>query len=234
MGKNIFQVKRVNQQQTINSHRFSIRFVGLKNLLMKAQDSNMMPHLRKRFAAVQGALGKGDEIGESLEVALVSANIPQVQIEINDVPRFNDHVKQTTRFAAMEDFEVTFMDYVNGSASAILQLWHAFVGDKETGAMGFKQDFVLPEAEFLVYGPDAPGYEVSSSSEIPYLQKYAIINLFPRAINLGEHTSETPDPRRVTGTFVCDNVFPVDIRGYNYSAAVSKPEDRYTSTPDML
>ena len=84
----------------------------------------------------------------------------------------------------MEEMSISFYDYVNGSASAIMQLWHAFVGDKRTGAIGFKEDFVLRQAFFYVYGPDAPGYQVSETGapaegevrEVPWLQKYEIWN----------------------------------------------------------
>jgi len=228
-NNNIFQTRRVNNQQTINSNRFSIRFKNLHTFLKRASSSTILPNLQNRYNAVLGALG-GD-MAESLELSLVSSTFPVIGIEIVNIPRFNDWVKATTKFSEMEAFDVVFMDYVNGSASAIMQLWHAFVGDKETGAMGFKQDFVLPTAEFLVYGPDAPGYEVSSSADIPYLQKYELVNIFPQSVNLGEHSAESAEPRKVTISFQIDNVYPVRINGYNYSANVTKPEERYTSSP---
>ncbi len=232
MGKNIFQTRRVNNQQTINSNRFSIRFDNLHSFLSRAASTSILPHLKKRYEATIGALG-GD-MAESLELSLVSSTFPVISVEVVNVPRFNDFVKATTKFSEMEPFDVVFMDYVNGSASAIMQLWHAFVGDKETGAMGFKQDFVLPQASFFVYGPDAPGYDVDSSADIPYLQKYSLINIFPKSVNLGEHSAESAEPRKITVTFEVDNVYPVRINGYNYAANVTKPEDRYTSSPTSI
>ena len=229
MGKNIFQTRRVNNQQTINSNRFSIRFTNLHSFLARAATSSLLPHLQKRYNATLGALG-GD-MAESLELGLISSNFPTISVEVVNIPKFNDWVKAVTKFSEMETFDITFMDYVNGSASAIMQLWHAFVGDKETGAMGFKQDFVLPNAEFFVYGPDAPGYDVDSSADIPYLQKYALVNLFPKSVNLGEHSAESAEPRKVVCSMEVDNVYPVQINGYSYSEAITDPSQRYVSTP---
>lgn len=232
MAGNIFQIKKINNQQTINGNRFSIRFENLDNMLRRAQNSELLPHLQERYAAVQGALG--GEIAESLELSLLSAQFPSVGIEVVSIPHFNDFVKATTKFTEMEDMEITFIDYVNGSASAIMQLWHAFVGDKKTGAMGFKQDFVLPRASFMVYGPDAPGYDVESSGDIPYLQKYVMVNVFPKTVNLGEHSSESAEARKVICTFALDNIYPEQINGYDYSVNTGKPEDRYTSSPTSI
>jgi hypothetical protein len=113
-----------------------------------------------------------------------------------------------------------------------MQLWHSFVGDKKTGAMGFKQDFVLPSASLFVYGPDAPGYDVESSGEIPFLQEYEVINLFPKEVNFPNHTQDSAEPRKISVVFTIDNIYPVNIKGYNYLGA--NVEERYTSTPQGL
>jgi hypothetical protein len=87
-------------------------------------------------------------------------------------------------------------------------------------------------AEFYVYGPDAPGYQVESVGDIPYLQKYQIVNLFPTGVKLGEPTAENADPRRVEVTFYADNIYPVEIFRYDYHAA--NPNNRYTNIPGDL
>lgn len=221
---NIFRIRQVTNEQTINSNRWSIRFVGLRDMLLSKAPSSPNPGVRKRYEMVKALLGS--DPASVLEISLVSSNFPTVGVDTIDIPRFNDHFKAVTKFIVMEDLNVGFYDYVNGSASAILMLWQAFVADKETGAIGFKQDFVLPEAEFFVYGPDAPAYEVESSAEIPYLQKYKMVNLFPKQIKMPEH-SDSAEPRKIECTFALDNVFPVDIKYYDYNSV--DPLNRYKS-----
>ena len=232
MSKNIFQVKHINFQQSINTNRFTIKFPGLTNKLINQAQTSTLPGVRKRWEAVQVALS--NDPGISLELALASVSVPNIELEHQFITRFNDGVKAVTRFTEMPDMDCTFWDYVDGSASAIMQLWHAFVGDKETGAIGFKQDYVLPKAHFYVYGPDAPGYSedfIEANQEVPWLQKYAIIKLFPKSIQLGEHSSDSAEARKVTVTFSLDNFYPVGIRTYNYQATT--PEERYTEIPDV-
>jgi hypothetical protein len=229
MAGNIFQIRQINMQQTINSNRFSIRFIGLNNkLLIKAKNSTL-PGVQTRYEAVKAALG--DDPATSLELSLFSSNIPKIALEIENLAHFNDSVKSVTKFTPIEAFNMVFYDYVNGSASAIMSLWHSFVGDKRTGAIGFKQDFVLPKAYFYVYGPDAPGYtdDYADQKGIPWLQKYEIINLFPADIDLGEHSQETANVRKVTCAMQCDNIYPVGIRIYNYNA--ENVDERYSDIP---
>ena len=231
---NIFQIRQINNQQTINSNRFSIRFPGLTEKLKVQAPTSTLWGIQDRYAAVEAAIGETP--GESLELSLFSAGLPSIALEKQFLNRFNDGVKSVTKFAEMEDLEVVFYDYVNGSASAIMQLWHAFVGDKRTGAIGFKQDFVLAEAYFYVYGPDAPGYSdqdvaTMEDQEIPWLQKYKIVNIFPLTVALGEHSQETAEARRVTITFSVDNIYPVGIRNYKYENTT--PADRYSKVPEQ-
>lgn len=231
MPGNIFQIRKINNQQTINSNRFSLTFPGLKTKLSNAVNSPF-PWIKERYAAVADALKNnttGADIDESLELSLLSITLPSVGVDVTDIARFNDQIKAITKFKVMEEMVVTFMDYVNGSASAIMQLWHAFVADKKTGAIGFKQDFVLPTANFMVYGPDAPGYDVQSSAEIPYLQKYEIVNIYPINVNLGEHAATTAEPRKVVVNFIIDNIYPVDIAAYVFNP--DQPGARYTKMP---
>ena len=223
MAGNIFQIKQINNLQTINANRWSLRFPELNyKLLTKAKSAVSLPGIQERYRACQLALG--DDPSTSLELSLSSVSLPAVTLETAPIPKFNDQIKAVTKFTEIGDMSITFIDYVNGSASAIMQLWHAFVGDKKTGAIGFKQDFVLSKAYFFVYGPDAPGYEVETSTDIPYLQKYEIINIFPKVVNLGEH-GEGAEPRKVTVDFAIDNIYPVEIRTYNYEAQT--PQERY-------
>jgi hypothetical protein len=230
MGGNIFRIDKITAEQTINVNRFSIRFLGLNEKLLTVAPASPLWGVQKRYQAVRAALGTNPE--ESLEIGLVSASHPAITLGIADLPKFNDVARMVTKFDPLEPMTVSFLDYVNGSASAIMLLWHAFVGDKRTGAIGFKQDFVLPKAELYCYGPDAPGYEVESPGEIPYLQKYEIINLFPTQVKPSDFTSENADPRRVEVTFYMDNIYPVEIFRYDYTAA--DPTNRYTNVPADL
>ena len=232
MAGNIFQIRQINNAQTINSNRFSIHFKGLNNKLVNQASTSTLWGIAERYEAVKAALG--EDPGTSLELSLFSTNMPAVTIEHQFINRFNDGVKAVTKFAEMEDLEVSFWDYVNGSASAIMQLWHAFVGDKKTGAIGFKQDYVLPSAQFIVYGPDAPGYseDYVDTNGIPWLQKYEIVNLFPLTVNLGEHSQESAEARKVEVTFAVDNIYPIGIRTYDYNAPSA--EERYSDIPQTV
>lgn len=229
MAGNIFQIKQINNAQTINSNRFTIKFPGLNDKLISKAATSTLPGIQERYNVVKAALG--EDPGNSLELALFSTSLPPIALDKQYIARFNDGAKMVTKFTEIEDLTVSFWDYVNGSASAIMQLWHAFVGDKKTGAIGFKQDFVLPKAHFYVYGPDAPGYsdEFVDQNGIPWLQKYEIINIWPAQVSLGEHSAESAEARKVEVTFTIDNLYPVGIRVYNYAATL--PQNRYSDVP---
>jgi len=230
---NIFRIRKVYNEQTINVNRWSLRFVGLTDLLLNKAPNSPLFGVTSLFAAVKNALG-GDP-ATSVEISLVKSNLPLPKLEHSEIPRFNDQFKTITKFAPMDLFSVDFIDYVNGSASAIMQLWRSFVGDKKTGAIGFKQDYVLRTAYFYVFGPDAPGYSddyCDQNGGPPYLQKYEIINLYPVNVNMPEHDSAGGDARRVTVEFACDNIYPVEIFTYNYTAA--NPLERYQSAAAVL
>ena len=235
---NIFQISKINGKQTINTNRWSIKFVGLGSLLDQASSTKKLPGIHDRYNAVKEALGSGvTDIATNLELSLFSCQLPQVQLETQSIARFNDTIKTVTKFGEMEDMNVTFIDYVDGSASAIMQLWHSFVGDKKTGAIGFKEDYILPKAYFFVYGPDAPGYDDTYVEQkgVPWLQCYEIVNLFPKSINLGEH-SDAADARKVEITFALDNIYPIGIHTYKTKdGAITTPQDRYSdSTGDII
>ena len=224
---NIFQVERIRNEQTINTNRWSLQFKGLKNILARAENHPLQA-IRDRYQATKIAMQRNNidvdlSVETILEIALFSVSLPTITLEIEDISRFNDSIKAVQKFSPMEEMQITFWDYVDGSASAIMQMWQALVGDKVTGAIGFKQDFVLPQAYFYVYGPDAPGYtgedieEYDSSmlddGNIPFLQKYEVWNLFPNSVDLGEH-SDSAEARKVSCNFTIDNIFPVKIQSY--------------------
>lgn len=228
---NLFQISKINGKQTINTNRWSIKFVGLGSLLEQASTTKKLPGIQERYNAVKTALGSSiTDVATNLELSLFSCQLPQIQLETQSIARFNDTIKAVTKFGEMEDMNVTFIDYVDGSASAIMQLWHAFVGDKKTGAIGFKEDYILPKAYFYVYGPDAPGYsdEYVDTNGVPWLQCYEIVNLFPKNVNLGEH-SDGADARKVEITFALDNIYPIGIHTYKKANDdITTPQDRYS------
>lgn len=239
---NIFQIAQIRNKQTINKNRFSIEFIGLDTMLRAAQNS-YLPWIRERYEAVESALGQGSEdIGISLQLSLQNVSLPSITLGTQEIDHFNDVIRAVTKFDVLDELSINFMDYVGGSASAIMQLWHAFVGDKKTGAIGFKEDYTLPRAFFYVYGPDAPGYNVVDGEpdegrlevdEVPWLQKYEIWNLFPSAVNLGEHSAGDAEAREVECTFIIDNIFPVGIRTYNQpSTTTTNPLARYSEIPE--
>lgn len=230
---NIFRIKKVYNEQTINTNRFSLRFIGLTDLLLNKAPISPLFGVQTFYNAVKNALG-GDP-ATSVEISLIKSNLPLPKLEVAEIPRFNDQFKTVTKFAPMDMFNVDFVDYVNGSTSAIMQLWRAFVGDKRTGAIGFKQDYVLPIANFYVYGPDAPGYSDEYCDEHggpPYLQKYEIVNLYPVNVNMPDHDAAAGEFRKVNVEFACDNIYPAEIYTYNYTAA--NPLERYQNAAAVL
>jgi len=230
---NIFQIQRIRNEQTINTNRWSLEFAGLKSILNRAATSPL-PAVRARYNACKTAFmftndekNTANDVEMMLQLSLFSVTLPSIKLETQDISRFNDSTKAVTKFAPLDDLQVEFWDYVDGSASAIMQVWHSLVGDKATGAIGYKKDFVLQQAFFYVYGPDAPGYDGTGvdmngkamtvngdAGKIPYLQKYEVWNLFPTGVELGQH-SDNGEARKVNCTFACDNIFPVDIQSYN-------------------
>lgn len=225
---NLFRIKEVRFKQTINRNRFSLRFSGVNSILDRAKN-HRLESVRRMYYATRDAITRPGNInaidGNILELSLASANLPNVTVETQDIFRFNDSNKTTTRFAPMEDFTCTFYDYVEGSASAFLHLWKSLVADKQTGAFGFKQEYILPEAFYIVYGPDAPGYEVDAQGnynlgngvtapEIPWIQVHKIENLYPKTVNIGESSYETAEARKVECAFTIDNHYPVDFQSF--------------------
>lgn len=206
----LYQTAAIRNEQLIMQNRFSLIFNGLDAVLDRAKNSPIAA-IRERYAAVEPAFARGNFTrAETLELGLLSVSIPQIAIGEEDVHRFNDSIKALTKFEPVTEMSVTFYDYINGSASAILQAWNALLGDKKTGAIGFKSDYALPSASFNIYGPQAPAEE-----EPTIFQEYQIVNLYPKTIELGEHSYANGESRKVTVQFLWDNLYPTAMQGYN-------------------
>lgn len=234
---NIFRTKEVWNQQTKNKNRFSIRFSGLNALLDEKRLAKFPESVRMRLAAVKDAVAfekfKSNNVtgfADTLELALDTVKLPVMKVGVTEIPRFNDQVRVLTRFEKPEDLTVTFFDYVNGSASAIMSLWQSLVADKRTGAMGFKEDYILPQAYFFKYGPDAPGYEPAAGEAIPWLEAHRIVNLWPLSIDHGDFDQNAGEPIKITCTFSIDNIYPIDYRSYTSQGVESGTG--YSSTQD--
>lgn len=254
MAENLFQIARINNKSTRNTNRFTLEFLGLESLLIAPLNSDYIGYdaYKIRAQAVAPALSWGTaesyNVNEALQLSLLSATIPNIQVETQRIQRFNDSVVATTKFAEPEDMTVTFYDYFNGSSSAIMQLWQSLVGDKRTGAMGFKESFVLPRAVLTEFGPDAPAFDPDNSQEndgeIPWLSKHEVINIFPKAVNLGEFTYDGADARKVEVTFSTDNVYPIGYRSFegveagtsevNVFGSVEQADSNDTFDPNVI
>lgn len=206
----LLQTRAIRNETTINTNRYSLVFNGLDEVLARARTSPILS-IRERYNALEPAFQKaGWTIGQTLELSLLSVTVPQIVIGIEDIHRFNDSVKALTKFEPVTEMAIVFYDYINGSASAIIQAWHALLGDKKTGAIGFKQDYALSSATFNIYGPQAPAEETPT-----IFQSYDVINLYPATIDLGEHSFENAAARRITSNFLFDNFYPTKAIGYN-------------------
>lgn len=229
---NIFQTAQIKSKTPRMSHRYSLKFDGLSDVLSLASRRvdtytsttanlttarNRYNHLAEAFDSTSAA-----NIVNQLELSLLSVSLPSNEMETVEVSRFHDTVKHISKFSSMADMEVSFYDYVQGSASAIMSVWHSMVGDRRTGAISYKSEYVLPMARLIEYGPTAPA---EGDNPTP-IAEHAIINLYPKSVNLGEHSYETAEVRKVQVTFAVDNVFPLYYKGTDYAdrtAASSQP-----------
>lgn len=219
---NIFQTRNVVNSQTKNLNRFVIKFNGIQDVLKRAQNHRLQA-VKDRYNGLIDAAGGLDGVQRTLELGLLSCTMPNITVEKQEVPKFNDVTKATTKFTPAEDLTITFVDYVNGSASAIMLIWQALVGDKRSGAMGFKEDYVLERAYIYAYGPDAPGYTEAEVVD-KWLEKHRVVNLWPSKINLQNFDYGQGEFRKVECTFVIDNCYPVEYRGYDSeTASIKKP-----------
>jgi len=212
---NIFRTSNINTKTPRTTNRFTLRFESIQQIMTRARDLTAAGNAAgNRFSRLTAAAGGVGVISNNLELSLASVTIPSVEIEVADVYRFNDSVKHVTRFASMQDMTATFYDYIDGSASAIMQIWHGLVGDKETGAINFKSQYIA-QAALYDFGPMTPSstedFPSDSSVERP-LAQYAIRNVYPRSIELGDFSYESAEVRKITVQFACDGVYPVLYR----------------------
>lgn len=209
MAVSILSTAGVRNETTRNNHRFSLVFNGLDEILNRAKNSNLAL-VREKYAGLESAFQKtGWSVAQTLELSLMSVNIPNIEIETEDIRRFNDGFRVPTKFAIPGDMGVTFYDYVNGSPTAILEAWRALCGDKRSGAIGFKEDYALPAANFFLYGPQASAAE---DLDDYWIERWEIINLYPRTVEVGEHTYDG-GVRKVTAQFALDNLYLIESRG---------------------
>lgn len=207
---NILSTVPVRTETTRNSHRFSLVFSGLEAVLDRAKNSNL-ELVRQKYEGLKSAFLKtGYTVEQTLEVSLHSVTIPNIELEFEDIHRFNDSFKALTKFAPVTEMQVMFYDYVNGSATAILEAWRALCGDKRSGALGFKEDYALSEANFYLYGPQAPAQDDLNSA---WLERWVIINLYPKSVDTGEHSFEGGGVRKVTSQFLFDNIYLIESKG---------------------
>lgn len=206
----LFQTNTVRAKTPRMTHRYSLRFEGLQKVLDYAKSRNNPGDVYtntkgtgNRYNQLLSAIGNNPS--DSLELSLLSVSVPSIELESVDLWRFQDSVKHVTRFAPMGDMTATFYDYINGSASAIMYIWHGLVGDKRTGAISFKEEYVLPSARLIEYGPKAP---VQAEGSEERFAEHVILNLYPKTIELGEHSYESADVRKVTVQFGLEGIYP--------------------------
>ena len=206
---NLFQISRVRYKTPRMSHRFSLQFTGLAKIIELANARvdkykiSGTDTAKNRYGWLNSALS--DNPQQDLELALVSCNLPATEMEVVEASRFHDSARHITKFQTQGDMECTFYDYISGSASALMFIWQGLVGDRRTGAISYKYEYALPLAKLIEYGPTAPA---EGDTPVP-LAEHAVVNLYPKTVNLGEHSYESAQIRKVTVTFACDNIFPL-------------------------
>lgn len=208
---NVLRTYTISKETPRNTNRFTLVFgQRLSTIIQNSQF--YVGGVGERYRGLKDALKFPNiSIDKSLELSLLSVSLPPIELDVTDVFKFNDSYKSITKFAPTSEMAVTFYDYVSGSASAIMLMWHALCGDKKTGAIGYKEDYTIPEADFFVFGPDAPAFE-SLDPSIP-IEHHRIVNLYPKNVELGEHSFENGEIRKVTIQFLFDNIYPVSYKG---------------------
>jgi hypothetical protein len=212
----LFQIGTVNFKTPRMSHRYSLTFEGLDAVIARAQASqltflNVNGSSQNIFTRLAPAAGDtGSTMSRNLELSLLSVTVPPIEMETVEVSRFHDTAKHISKFTTMGDMNVTFYDYVDGSASAILFIWQSLVGDKRTGAISYKGEYILAGARLTEYGPKAPA-QTEGAEYI--LAEHQMVNIYPKSIDLGEHSYEGAEVRKVQVTFSIDNIYPLYYRG---------------------
>jgi hypothetical protein len=228
MANSLLRLTNVNKKTPRMSHRFSLKFRGLDAIMGRVQRNQLtnITSFEKSNSANNGAPVTGTiyqrlfygahssldgaDIGpalqSSLELSLLSVSVPSIEMETVEVSRFHDTAKHISKFSTMGEMNVTFYDYVDGSASAIMFMWQSLVGDKRTGAISYKQEYLLDSARLIEYGPKAPAKD--DGSEI-ILAEHEVVNIYPKTIELGEHSYESAEVRKIQVTFTIDNIYPL-------------------------
>jgi len=203
----LLRTSTTRKEQPILANRYSISFPGLDVLLKKAYEAggnglDSLVYNRVKNAFTNGLAGE-TSVDKMLELGLISVTIPAIEVGTEDMSKFNDSSRVLTKFEPMGDVAMTFYDYINGSATAILIAWQTLVANKRTGAIGWREDYTLDGAEFKIFGPDAPQEE-----DPTVYQAFNLVDLFPRTIDFGEHSFENGMVRKVTANFVIQNFHP--------------------------
>jgi hypothetical protein len=216
MGQ-LFQISKVNYKTPRMSHRYSLRFEGLNEVIARAGASNLtniltgVPNPGNIYTRLGEAAGAdGARMRENLELSLLSVSVPAIEMETVEIARFHDVSKHISKFSTMGDMNVTFYDYVDGSASAILFIWQSLVGDKRTGAISYKGEYILGSAKLIEYGPKAPG---QPDDQEYILAEHMMVNIYPKSIELGEHSYDSAEVRKIQVNFSIDNIYPLYYRG---------------------
>lgn len=216
MGE-LFQISKVNYKTPRMSHRYSLRFEGLNEVIARASASNLtdiltgVPNPGNIYTRLSNAAGAdGAKMRENLELSLLSVSVPAIEMETVEIARFHDVSKHIAKFSTMGDMNVTFYDYVDGSASAILFIWQSLVGDKRTGAISYKGEYILGSAKLIEYGPKAPG---QPNDQEYILAEHMMVNIYPKSIELGEHSYDSAEVRKIQVNFSIDNIYPLYYRG---------------------
>lgn len=206
MATNFLNTTSIRSKTARQSNRFLLEFTGLTTLLGGLANSGL-PAVKTRYENLSPNFSDGGP-ETNLKLSLLSVSVPSTEMEVVDIARFHDTVKQTTRFTPQADMQVVFYDYIDGSASAVMYAWQGVVGERSSGALGYKEDYVLGAASLLEYGPTAPA-EGGATPDPKIIAEHRIINLYPKIIELGEHSYETAEIRKVTVTFGLDAIFPI-------------------------
>lgn len=223
---NFLNTSSIRSKTARQTNRFLLEFTGLTTLLGKITTSTAIPQAVKDRYNNLSPNFSADGSETNLKLSLLSVSVPSTEMEVVDIARFHDTVKQTTRFTPQADMQVVFYDYVDGSASAIMYAWHGVVGERSSGALGYKEDYVLGTASLLEYGPTAPAEGNTSGTvftpDPKIIAEHKIINLYPKTIELGEHSYETAEVRKVTVTFGLDAIYP--YKYYNRTGSVAQSQ----------
>ena len=90
---------------------------------------------------------------DDLRLTCKSANIPDINIDKQEIHRMHNLYKVAAAKVTYGDFTCSFYDFVDNKASAALDTWHKQVYNRDTSLMGFPADY-KQNLTLLVYGPD--------------------------------------------------------------------------------